>query len=52
MTFLPLESEFECRDVIFSPDESYFLLMSGSGVRPDMFYILYDPETMEKKTEI
>ena len=26
--------------------------MSGSGIRADMTYILYDPETMEKKIEI
>jgi hypothetical protein len=52
MTFLPLESEYGCQDVIFSPDESYFLLMDGSGVRPDMFYILYDPKTMKEKVEI
>lgn len=52
LTFLPLESAGECQDIIFSPDGSYFLLMSGSGVRADMTYILYELETMEQKIEI
>ncbi len=52
LAFLPLESADECQDIIFSPDGTFFLLMSGSGIRADMTYILYDPETMEKKIEI
>ena len=52
LAFLPLESADECRDILFSPDGSFFLLMSGSGVRADMTYILYETETMEKRIEI
>ncbi len=52
LAFLPLESADECRDILFSPDGSFFLLMSGSGVRADMTYILYETETMEGKIEI
>jgi len=52
LSFLPLESTGECQDIVFSPDGSYFLLMSGSGVRADMTYILYELETLEQKIEI
>jgi hypothetical protein len=52
LAFLPLESADECRGIMFSPDGSFFLLMSGSGVRADMTYILYEAETMEAKIEI
>ena len=52
LTFLPLESAEECQDITFIPDGSFFLLMSGSGIRADMTYILYETETMEEKIEI
>mgnify|MGYP000881339016 CR=1 FL=1 len=52
LSFLPLESAEECQDIVFCQDGSYFLLMSGSGVRADMTYILYELETMEQKIEI
>ncbi len=52
LSFLPLESAAECQDIVFSPDGSFFLLMSGSGIRADMTYILYELETMEQKIEI
>lgn len=52
MAFLPLESADECQDIIFSPDGSFFLLMSGSGIRADMTYILYEKKKMEEIIEI
>ena len=52
LAFLPLESAEECQDIMFSPDGSFFLLVSGSGIRADMTYILYETETMEGKIEI
>ena len=52
VTFLPLESEYECQGIIFSPDGEKFLLESGSDMRPDMTYVLYKLPSMEKKTEI
>jgi hypothetical protein len=51
VTFLPLESAYECQGILFSPDGTHFLLESGSGMRADMTYILYDPRTMEQKVE-
>jgi hypothetical protein len=47
-----VEEQTRVEGVTFSPDESYFLLMSGSGIRADMFFTLYDPRTMEQKVEI
>jgi hypothetical protein len=52
LTFLPLESEYECQGIIFSSDGERFLLESGSGMRPDMTYILYKLPAMEKSAEI
>jgi hypothetical protein len=53
LTFLPLEAaSYSCQNLLFSPDGERFLLMEGSGVRPDMTYILYELPDMEKKTEI
>jgi hypothetical protein len=52
LTFLPLESEYECQGIIFSPDGEKFLLESGSGMRPDMTYILYELPAMGKGAEL
>jgi hypothetical protein len=52
LTFLPLEAEYECQGIIFSPDGEKFLLESGSPMRPDMTFVLYELPSMEKKTEI
>lgn len=52
MNFLPLDSAGECQDIIFSPDESFFLMMAGSEARPDVTFILYGTETMEEIIEI
>ena len=52
VAFLPLESEYECQDIVFSPDGDKFLLMGGSGMRPDMIYTLYKAAAMEKEEEI
>jgi hypothetical protein len=50
LTFVPLESEYECQDVIFSPGGGSFVLVKGSGVRPDMFFEVYGEGT-EKTAE-
>ena len=52
LTFLPLDSEYGCQDIVFSPDGNRFLLVEGSGVRPDMTYVLFETMKMERKVEI
>jgi hypothetical protein len=39
--FIPLDSEHECQDLIWSPAGDRLVLVRGSGVRPDVFYELY-----------
>lgn len=52
MAFLPLESANECQGVIFSPSGESFLLESGSGIRPDITYFLYELPSMRKMAEL
>ena len=47
LTFVPDES---CQDVIFSPDGGRFVLVTGSGFRPDMYFEVYGEGT-EKTAE-
>ena len=41
VAFVPLESERECQDVIFSPDGGNFVLVTGSDIRPDIFFEVF-----------
>jgi hypothetical protein len=50
LTFVPLESEYECQGVIFSPGGGSFVLVKGSGARPDMSFEVYGEGT-EKMAE-
>jgi hypothetical protein len=50
LTFVPLESEYECQGVIFSPGGGSFVLVKGSGARSDMFFEVYGEGT-EKMAE-
>jgi hypothetical protein len=50
LTFVPLESENECQGVVFSPDGGNFVLVTGSGMRPDMYFEVYGEGT-EKLAE-
>jgi hypothetical protein len=50
MTFIPLESEYEYQDIVWSPSGDRLVLVRGSGVRADMFFELY-AEGMERKAE-
>jgi hypothetical protein len=50
LTFVPLESEYECQGIIFSPGGGSFVLVRGSGARPDMFFEVYGEGT-EKMAE-
>jgi hypothetical protein len=60
--FIPLESEFEFQDLIWSPGRDRFVLVRGSGVRTDMFFQLYtlfdysleftEPYNLSRQTEI
>jgi hypothetical protein len=50
LTFVPLESEFEAQDVVMSPGGGAFVLVTGSGFRPDMFFNVYGEGT-EKMAE-
>ena len=48
--FISLDSAYEYQDIVWSPDGGRLLLMTGSGMRPDVFFTLYG-EGMEKKAE-
>jgi hypothetical protein len=50
MTFIPLDNEHEYQDLLWSPSGDRLILVRGSGMRPDVFFELYD-EGMEKKAE-
>lgn len=50
ITFIPLDSENEYQDLIWSPAGDRLVLVRGSGMRPDMFLEVY-AEGMEKKAE-
>ena len=54
LTYLSIESAHACQDIFFSPDGKRFLLMEGSGIRPDVTYVLYEVAEVvtEKKAEI
>ncbi|MDR1622940.1 MAG: hypothetical protein LBS00_11250 [Synergistaceae bacterium] len=41
LAFAPLENENECQDIVFSPDGASLVLVTGSGMRPDMFFEVY-----------
>ena len=45
LTFVPLESEYECQDVVFSPDGGKFVLVTGGGMRPDVSFEVYGEGT-------
>ncbi|MDR1020592.1 MAG: AmmeMemoRadiSam system protein B [Synergistaceae bacterium] len=49
--FLPLENENECQGILFRPDGEFFVLVTGSGVRMDMFFNVYRLDGMEKTAE-
>jgi hypothetical protein len=51
LTFVPLESEYEAQDVAMSPDGGAFVLVTGSGIRPDIFFNVYGEGT-EKTAEL
>lgn len=51
LTFLPMENRMDCQALIFSPGGERFLVMGGSGMRPDVGYVLYELPEMEKKAE-
>ncbi|MDR2779990.1 MAG: hypothetical protein LBB28_02575 [Synergistaceae bacterium] len=41
LTFVPLDSEYEAQTVTFSPNGKRFVLATGSGARPDVFFNVY-----------
>jgi hypothetical protein len=49
LSFIPLESGYECRGIVFSPNGERFVIVRGGG-RPDAFFELYD-KTMKKLAE-
>jgi hypothetical protein len=53
LTFVPLESAYEYQGIFFSPDGAgeKFVLQTGSGMRPDMFFAVYGEGT-EKIAEL
>jgi len=51
LTFVPLESEYGYQDIVFSPDGGKFVLATGSGMRPDVFFEVYGEGT-EKLAEL
>ncbi len=50
MTFIPLDSENEYQDLLWSPAGDRLILVRGGDARPDMFFDVY-AEGMEKQTE-
>jgi hypothetical protein len=50
VTFIPLESEYEYRDILWSPAGDRLVLVRGSPARPDVFFDVY-AEGMEKQAE-
>lgn len=50
LTFIPLDSEHEYQDLLWSPSGDRLVLVRGSAARPDMFFDVY-AEGMEKQAE-
>ncbi len=50
VTFIPLESENEYQDLLWSPAGDRLVLARGSGIRPDLFFDVFG-EGMEKIAE-
>ena len=51
VTFVPLDSSFSFQTVTFSPDGDCFVLGTGSDVRPDVTFEVYNVGTGEKFAE-
>jgi len=52
LKFVPVEYESDVQDVIMSPGGGAFVLVGGSGMRPDVFFNVYSWEGAEKKAEL
>lgn len=42
--FVPLEDDKGIQNIIFSPGQNRFVIEEGSGIRPDLFFMVYGPE--------
>ena len=51
LTFLPMESAFECRGIVFSPDGERLLAAKGSPTRPIVTWEMYETGPMERRAE-